>query len=45
MMLEEYDSFYEELTSLRTLGLVGGLFRNIVLQGKDECVSVGKKMD
>lgn len=47
-MLEEYDGFCEELTSLTyyTVGTVGGLFRNMVLRGKKECIQVGrKKMD
>lgn len=44
-MTEEYDGFCEELTSLPhyTLGTVGGLFRNMVLRGKEDvCKLEGK---
>lgn len=44
-MLAGNDGFCEELSSLppHTVGTVGGLFRNMVLRGKEECVQVGKK--
>jgi len=44
-MLEEYDGFCQELTSLlhQAFGTAGDLFRNMVLRGKEESVQVGRK--